>query len=111
MVFITQLSSRLEHGSWVPSVDVTPAREFGELHFMIPAGVNFPEARMAEAQLWAQLDVAPGFRNVQDFLLPMGDPVVMAAAIARLGARREPFRILKWDRFEKRYVAFTITPS
>jgi hypothetical protein len=105
-VYITQLPARREGNAWVPTVDVTPAREFGELIYLIPHGMNFPEAEMVEPQLVAGL---ANFK-AEDYLLPMGDPVVMAAAGAVLGALRKPFKLLKWDRIAKRYQVYNLNP-
>lgn len=104
-VFVTQLPSRLEDGVWVPSVDVSPAKEFGELVFVIPPGLNHPTADTVIQQLRDRLH---DFNSVEDFLLPMGDPVIMAAASALLGRRTSWFRLLKWDRITRRYNVFEI---
>jgi hypothetical protein len=105
-VFVTQLPTRYEGGAWVPTVDITPAREHGEVLYMIPPGFNLPDASLAMQQVQERLkDFTP-----KDYLLPMGDPIVMAAAAAVLGARRAPFKVLKWDRPARRYMVYVIIP-
>lgn len=103
-VFVTQLPSRLEEGAWVPSVDVTPAKEHGDLVFLLPPGMNQPTAETVVPQLQAKLTDF----SAEDFLLPMGDPVVMAAAAAILGAQISGFKMLKWDRHTKRYNVYRV---
>lgn len=105
-VFITQLPSRIEAGQWVPSVDVSPAREHGELVFMVPHGINFPSADMVMTQITENL---LDFNEEIDCLLPMGDPVVMACAAAILGARMNSFKMLKWDRQSRCYIPYRVT--
>lgn len=101
-VYVTQESSRRENDRWVPSVDLTPALEFGQLRVLIPPGASF----FAPAPTIAALK--EGLREFTefDFLLPMGDPVIMAAA-SMIAAQRTGGRVslLKWDRQIRRYVA------
>lgn len=104
-VFVTQIPARLEHGSWVPIMDISPAGEYGELKIMLPSGMNFHAAAPAVQQLREQLR---DFRGDRDYLLPLGDPLIMAAAAALI-ARREPmFRMLKWDRFTRTYHSYEV---
>lgn len=107
-VFVTQLPTRQEGGAWVPSVDISPASEHGAVLFLIPPGMNFP----AEAAQMALDQVSRGLLDfsAKDFLLPMGDPILMASAAACLGARRAPFKVLKWDRHTRRYTVYVIRP-
>lgn len=106
-VFITQLPSRLEQGSWVPTVDVSPAKEHGELVFLVPPGLNAPTMDGVVDQLRRKLATF----SDGDALLPLGDPILMATACAILGARQQTFRVLKWDRPSRRYYAFSIDPD
>lgn len=106
-VFITQLPTRREGDAWVPTVDIKPAEEHGELLFLIPPGHNFPNADMIQEQLGPKL----ASFGAADSLLAIGDPVVMTVAAAILGARREPFTLLKWDRITKRYHTYKIDPA
>ena len=69
-VYITQIPSRREGTTWVPTVDVAPAREHGELKVILPSGLNYPEAAPAIALLKKALAV---FEPQLDFILPVGD--------------------------------------
>lgn len=105
-VFVTQLPSRRENDAWVPTVNIDAAREHGVIHCILPMGMNYPEADAVCRMLRERLE---GFTN-EDCLLAIGDPVVMAAAAAILGARGRGFKLLKWDKFSKRYSIFQINP-
>lgn len=105
-VYITQIPSRREGASWVPTVDVAPAREHGELKVILPSGLNYPEAAPAVRLLKAAL---VGFDPFLDFVLPVGDPLIMACATALLGQRFDSFIMLKWDRQQHRYFPFEVS--
>jgi len=113
-VYVTHLPQRLiwdeafSKQHWAPTVDLAPATAFGELKIMLPHDAAFkahPEERLIKSLKEALLQ----FKG-EDFLLPLGDPIIMSAAAAILGARREPFQMLKWDRVLKRYSAHSIVP-
>lgn len=106
-VFITQLPSRMEGGAWVPTVDIAPAREHGEPVFLVPPGMNQPTMDGVVEQLRRKLN---DFTQA-DFILPMGDPVLMVTAAAILGARFNYFNMLKWDRHARRYFVYAIDPD
>lgn len=102
-VYVTQIPSRMEGGAWVPKVDITPARKFGAIEIMMPAGYFYVDERS-----FGKLNVALADFKTGDFLLPMGDPVLMTVAAAILGSRREPFNVLKWDRKSSEYYVYQI---
>lgn len=105
VVFVTQIPARLEAGSWVPTVDLSPAGEFGEVRVMLPSGMNFHAAAPAVQQLREALR---DFRGDRDYFLPLGDPLVMAAAAAIIARREGFFRMLKWDRFTRSYHSYEV---
>lgn len=106
-VFVTQLPSRhAGNGQYVPTLDVTPAREFGELIFVLPQGMSFPTGALLSDALHKGL--AP-FRPEVDFLLPLGDPAAMTAAGAVIAAAGAvTFNVLRWDRHTSRYCKLII---
>lgn len=103
-VFVTQIPSRKDHdtGLWVPTVNVNPAKKYGELVIMLPAGSQFYAAseavRIIKHRL-AELDFTP-----DDYFLPMGSPTVMAVAAA-IAARRGNgcLNLLQWDNQQDTY--------
>lgn len=104
-VYVTQIPHRKEDGKWIHTVDVSPALEHGELKVLLPPGMNFYAAAPVVQQMRADLRE---FDPEVDALLPMGDPLVMAAAAALLGRRLERFTMLKWDRITRTYLKFNV---
>ena len=102
-IFVTQLPARRENNQWVPIVDITPAKEFGDIVVMLPSGINYPDTNSVKEQLIPQLEEF----GEEDFLLPLGDPLVMTVATA-LVARKGFFKILRWDRQSRRYFSFEV---
>lgn len=106
-VFVTQVPHKRdkETGSFVPTVNLSPAEEHGEVVIMFPARAPF----FATHDLVKQLREHLREYNLErgDCLLAMGDPVVQAAAAAVLG-RNGAFQVLKWDRNTGRYTASRI---
>jgi hypothetical protein len=107
IVYITQVPHKRDPDTraLVPAINVQPALEHGEVRILFPAQTSFVETTL----LLDQLDTALSAYDADagDCLLPLGDPVVFACAIALL-ARRGPFRILRYDKFHKAYVAIWI---
>jgi len=103
-VFITQIPNRRDEdtGSMVPTVNVGPAAEHGEIVIMMPSQASF----YATGDLVDQ--IADHLRNYDydagDTLVALGDPSVIAVACGYLGRRFGRFTILKWDRIVKRYI-------
>lgn len=108
-VFITQVPSRRDNESnlWVPTVNYSPAKKFGEVEIILPAGSQFyaPDetVRVIKARL-KELDFQQG-----DYLLPMGSPVIMAVTAA-IAARRcgGCLNILSWDKHSDGYEVATL---
>lgn len=107
-VFITQIPHRRDPNTnqLVPSVNIGPAHEHGDVVVMLPPQASF----YATADLIEQVGVhleAYSFDD-GDALIAMGDPSVIAASCAYLGARFGRFSVLKWDRQLGRYLKVTV---
>lgn len=108
-VFVTQVPSRRDQqsGLWVPTVNIAPAEKFGQVETILPAGAQFFAAsettRLIKSRLH-ELDYRQG-----DFLLPLGNPVIMAVASA-IAARRSNgcLNVLVWDRQTSSYVSYEL---
>jgi hypothetical protein len=91
---------------FVPSVNISPATEHGEVVILMPANSSF----FATQDLVAQL--RQGLRNYNfekgDSVVALGDPVVIAVVGALLAERNKAFYILRWDRQISRYVKVKI---
>ena len=109
-VFVTQVPSRrdAQSGLWVPTVNIAPAQQFGEVVTLLPPGAQFFAAaettRLIKSRLH-ELDYRAG-----DYLLPLGNPVIMAVASA-VAARRSNgcLNVLMWDRQTSCYVPYELS--
>lgn len=106
-VFVTQLPHRRDPDTraWTPTVNLSPASEFGVVRILMPPQAAFQQTHSLNAQLLRHLR-GYNFEN-GDTLLPLGDCVIIAAAVAIL-ARNGPFAILRYDRIVKRYTRIII---
>lgn len=104
-VYVTQEAGRKVEGRWVPRVDLSPARQFGELVILHPAGNSF----FVPTQTVRDMKEAMRAYTLEDYLIPMGDPVLMCAA-ACIAAQRTGGRlnVLKWDKFTSSYTPIQI---
>lgn len=89
-------------GEWERAIDLTPARKFGELVFLLPDG-----SRPALSQRLVD-ELRHGLKDYSDndYLLPVGDPALIAltaAIAARTNGGR--LRLLCWDRLLRCYLA------
>lgn len=103
-VYITQIPNRRDEQTetFVPTVNVNPAKEHGELIVMMPSFSAFHASADLVKQLEEKLkdyDYEAG-----DTIMALGDPAIIAVAFAILGKTRSKFTILKWDRIVKRYL-------
>lgn len=95
-VFVVNQPTKYDHDqkTFVPSVDLTPAREFGELVYLTPIGAGFDPAAMLDT-LRENLN---GFTE-DDFLLPIGSPVLIAwAAGIAANLTGGKIKLLEWPR-------------
>lgn len=108
-VFVTQVPSRRDAatGMWVPTVNIAPAEQYGEVVTILPPGAQFYAAaettRLIKQRLH-ELDYQQG-----DYLVPLGNPVIMAVASA-IAARRSNgcLNVLVWDRQTSSYVSYEL---
>jgi len=103
-VYITQVPNRKDPVSkaLVPSVNIAPAAEHGELIVMMPPQAPFHATGDLVKQLTEHLkeyDYEAG-----DSLVALGDPAIIAVACAILGKMKGKFTVLKWDRNVMRYL-------
>jgi hypothetical protein len=97
--------------------NVAPARAFGEVDYLVPL-VRYRDGRLVPTRVdyASQLDTI--LENVaarldaadleKTWIIPNGDPVLMAAIPGMIAARTGVVRILRWDRVERIYVPFVI---
>lgn len=76
-----------------------PAKDFGELHVMLTGSLD-EDMAMHVTSLKEQL---AEFCE-RDFLLPVGDPILMGIAFALVADATDGFfSVLRWDRVKYRY--------
>jgi len=101
-VFVPQVPSRYDQGisGWVPTVNLDPANEFGEIEVLLP-----PEAgRMEPEELQRILSEKLLHVSEEDWLLATGDPVLIGIAAALIATRLYgQLRILRWNKRRKSY--------
>lgn len=107
-VFVPQVPQRRdkETQALVPAVNINPAQEHGDIVVMLPSSANFYATADLVSQLANHLD-AYNYEE-GDVIIAIGDPTIMAAAFAYLGAKFGRFKIGKWDRNMQRYLLATI---
>lgn len=103
-VFAPQQPSRFDVPSklWIPTMNMEPARKFGELIVMLPPNAN----RLHTAPLLAALKESMKDFSEDDWIIAVGDPSLIAAASC-IAARKTGglLRLLKWDRLTTDYIA------
>lgn len=103
-VFVPQVPSRFDRAAriWVPIVDLSSAKQYGELVELLPPEAN----RLHTGPLVAAMKESMAQITEQDWLVAVGDPSLIAAAAAIAAARcHGALRILKWDRITSTYLA------
>lgn len=110
-IFVTQqVMIRNAHGELQEKFDLSGAElEYGaDIRVLIPHGQSLVSSVPVVRQLNEQLRDF----SEDDFLLPLGDPSIMAAAAA-IAARNTngKLKVLKWDRRQGRYLCVTLDLS
>jgi len=103
-VYAPQVPSKYDPATrlWVPSINLEPAKEFGDLVVMLPPNANRLHINPLIVALREQMkDYGP-----DDHIVAVGDPSLIAAA-ACLAAKKTGglLRILKWDRLSSSYLS------
>jgi hypothetical protein len=105
-VYITQNPMRRNvYNELVYKYDLTAAREFGTLDVLLPSG---PVLISPQLSIMKMREKLRGFKP-NDWLLCLGDPVVIAAASAIIAeVNNGVVPALVWDRQVKKYLAIVI---
>jgi hypothetical protein len=101
-VFVVNEPLKLDEsrGEWVRYINLRPARDHGELVFLLPAG-QLPEDPQPTVDALIE-----GLKSItcDDYLLLIGDPRAIAWAAAIAADRTDGvLRLLQWQRDQKRY--------
>lgn len=106
--YAAQIPSRFDSASrlWVPSINLDPARKFGDLVVCLPPNAN----RLHADALVAALKERMAEFSSDDYIIAVGDPALIAAA-ACIAAKATGglLRVLKWDRMMSAYILSEVT--
>jgi hypothetical protein len=97
-VFIPQLPTRFDKatGARVPSIDVNPASQFGDLVMMF-SDIATRSAAIANVE-WATQAILP-----DDYILAVGDVALLALTIVHTLRRNGRATLLRWDNDFREY--------
>lgn len=102
-VYAPQLPSRYDTSlkMWIPSVNIDPAKQFGEPVVMLPPNAN----RLHIMPLVVALREKMADFKPEDAIIAVGDPSLIAIA-ACIAAKKTGglLRVLKWDRQTSTYI-------
>lgn len=106
-VYVPQQPSRYDTATrlWIPTINVEPAKQFGEVVVMLPPNAN----RLHTAPLVAALKEQMADFCVEDYIVAVGDPSLIAAASC-IAVRKTngSLKMLKWDRISSSYIPVEI---
>ena len=102
-VYVPQIPRRKDKDTdkFVPTVNITPAEEHGEIIILLPSNASFYAVGDLVDQLRPQMkayDFAAG-----DSVVAIGDPSIMAVVFGLLATYHGRFWLLKWDRMTGHY--------
>lgn len=103
IVFVVSEPRRWDayRGDWVRSINLNPARKFGELIFLLPPNNEAPAD--PQTVIRTLTDKLSGF-SVEDFLLPVGSPLYIAWAAAIAADHTDGrLTLLHWQAPERCY--------
>lgn len=104
-VFIVCEPSHRISGERVGSVDLTPAADWGEPIILLQSSQTLLDPSPTITTLHEKLC---SFSD-DDYFVPIGDPILMCAAAAVAAMYNEGrVKMLKWDRFLKKYIPIQI---
>lgn len=104
-VFVVHLpTGRDDNGRVVPTMNLTPAADFGEVLFILPASHNpFSDPAATMSLILAFLE-HEGFSD-KDYLLLVGNPILIGyTCIAAASFVSETLRVLQWNRASRTYL-------
>lgn len=91
-----------DKGKWTPTINIKSAEVFGPVEVLVQ-GRHVHAAMVTQPTIYKMRHALRNFDD-DDYLLPVGDPslVAMAAAMAAK-ANMGRFKLLRWNRQDKRY--------
>ena len=106
-VYAPQVPSKYDIATklWLPSINLEPAKKFGELVVMLPPNAN----RLHISPLMTALREQMKEYGPEDYIVAVGDPSLIAAAACIATSKAHgKLRMLKWDRMTSNYIPVEI---
>lgn len=100
MVYVCQLPCKFVKGQFVQTLNVNSAAKFGEIKEVCRP--SFSIASLSPVQETIEKTLSR-FDSENDYLLPVGDPLIIAKCISVLSKKHKSFRILKWNKKAQSY--------
>lgn len=109
-VFIPHVPTRYEplKGGRVPTIDLNPAAEHGTLVLLADLECGGPVTQELLPKALEQIHDKLSQMTCDDYIVAVGDPILVAAAIAYAADQHGKVKVLRWDRHSKRYVALEV---
>jgi hypothetical protein len=103
-VFVVQSTlQRDAAGALVPKFDLSPAEKFGEVVFLLS-----PSAAPWTKSVVAELHEKLSYMQDGDYLLPMGNPILMCMAFAIATQYVDQVQMLQWSGKNHQYTPLTV---
>jgi len=101
-VFVVQKQQRWDgaKGELVPKFDLKPAEQYGELVFLLSPTANPWNA----ARMIAELRTKLATFTAEDYLLLIGNPVLMGLTVALAAERTGRLQLLQWSGKDGKYI-------
>lgn len=101
-VYFPQVTNKRDgSGNWIPTIDIRPAEEHGNINIIFPSNAPF----YATADMLNIIKDSLKSYNFEagDAIVAVGDPSLIAATVGWLAANKGKLWLLKWDRTMQRY--------
>lgn len=101
-VYIPHNVFRFDHAtqSKVPAYNFQPALLFGDITPVLPNETNLFAYQECVTKCWSVLQDS----SSEDFLLPVGDPVIIGICAHLMAGKNGSLKMLKWEKYIKRYI-------
>lgn len=87
-----------------PTFDLTPVRQYGRAVVLVPENKDYDLTDLFDVQPVVDLIKAGLADSTEDdYIVAIGDPVLICAAAAVQVQRHNNVRMLRWDRLQQRY--------
>lgn len=110
-VFIPHIPTRFEplNGERVPTIDLNPAASYGTLRLLANLNCGGPVTQDLLPTALEQIRNGLSTMSHDDYIVAVGDPVLLAAAIAYAADMHGKVKVLRWDRHTKSYTQLEVT--